>query len=124
VHFDPNDPSTFALAPASRWRPRVVRGAEAACFFGLWYLLTMSRATGNTSWEQHSFGGPFIIAKEALAEKHALGDWIAGLLVLAFFLAFPVCWIIWGWRWAAIVALMLCVISIMLSRFAAMVASC
>ncbi len=101
-----------------------VRAGIAVATFGVWYLLTMRNASGNTSWEHHPFAGPFIMVKESLSESHSAGDWALALLVWAFFLAFPVYWVASGKVWAAIVAVVLCGVTILMSHMAAVSASC
>ena len=125
--FDPNDETTFDGASRDFTRsrlPRPVRAAIVLGGLGLWYLATMCHASANTSWESHRYAGPFMIIKESLRESHGASDWAIALLVWAFFVSFPLHWIITGRWWSAIVTLMLCGLAIFLSDFAAMAASC
>lgn len=90
----------------------------------IWFLGSMWSVSGNTSWEHHPWGGPFILLKESLRERHTLNDWALALLLWSVALVFPFHWIITGKWWSAVVTLLLCGLSLMMSHAAAGWASC
>ena len=120
--FDPKDEATFLTTSSQIRLTRPQRVAIVVVAFAAWLLASMWEAGPSTSWEHHSFGGPFVIIKESLGESHGASDWAIALLFWAFFCAFPLHWIITSRTWSAIGTLILCAVTLMMSMFAAHVA--
>jgi len=98
---------------------RTVRTCVLISFFCVWFLLTMSASSENTSWESHPFAGPFILLKGSVSAA----DLVITGFVWAMILLPAGYWAWSGKLWAAIVAMMMVGLSICLSMFAAASAS-
>jgi hypothetical protein len=101
-----------------RW---AIRTAILLALYFSWFVLSMAGASENTSWEHNPFGGPFIIFKEA---NRCFSDLTVATVVSALILVPSVHWAFTGKNSSAIVAAVMVALSIGLSLFAAISASC
>jgi hypothetical protein len=88
--------------------------------FSFWFAASMQHASPNTSWEAHPYAGPFILLKQS----RSVGDFvISGAVALGVCIPTFV-WVRRGSSWAFALAGAATLLSVWLSWFCAIIASC
>ncbi len=97
----------------------LLRACFAVATLSCWFVVTMRKATPNTSWEHHPYAGPFILLKEWGSISELL---FAVAVSLAIFIP-ALLWVRDGASWAFVVAGIAALASVALSYACAISAS-